>query len=65
MSDKSSKFLIGFHKNHNTQHTLPNMIENWKSNLNEGNKIGAYIYRLREKCPNTEFFLVRIFQYSD
>ena len=24
-----------------------------------------YKYILREKCPNTEFFLVRIFQYSD
>ena len=24
-----------------------------------------YIYSLREKCPNTEFFLVRIFSLSD
>ena len=41
MSDKFSKYLTGFHKNHNTQHTLLNMIENWKSNLNNGNKIGT------------------------
>ena len=41
MSAKFSKHLSGFRKNHNTQHVLLNMIENWKSNLNKGNKIGA------------------------
>ena len=41
MSDKFSKYLTEFRKNHNTQHALLNMIENWKSNLNKGNKIGA------------------------
>ena len=28
------------------------------------NGIALSIYSLREKCPNTEFFLVRIFLYS-
>ena len=37
MSDKLSKHLTGFCKNHNTQYSLLNMIENWKSNLNKGN----------------------------
>ena len=37
MIDKFSKYLTGFRKNHNTQHALLNMIENWKSNLNKGN----------------------------
>ena len=41
MSDKFSKYLTRFRKDHNTQHALLNMIENWKSNLNKGNKIGA------------------------
>ena len=41
MSDKFSKCLTGFRKNHNTQHALLNMIENRKTNLNKGNKIGA------------------------
>ena len=41
MSDKFSKHITGFRKNHITQHALLNMIENWKSNLNKGNKIGA------------------------
>ena len=41
LSDKFSKYLTGFCKNLNTQHALLNLIENWKSNLNIGNKIGA------------------------
>ena len=41
MSDKFSKYQKGFHKNHKTKHALLNTIENWKSNLNKGNKIGA------------------------
>ena len=41
MIDKLHRYLTGFRKNHNTQHAFPNMIENWKSNLNKGNKIGA------------------------
>ena len=39
MSDKFSKYLTGFCKNHSTQYALLNMIENWNSNLNKGNKI--------------------------
>ena len=38
MSDKFSKYLTLLRKNHNTQHALLNMTENWKSNLNKGNK---------------------------
>ena len=41
MSDKFSKYLAAFRKNHNTQRALLNMIENWKSNLDKGNKTGA------------------------
>ena len=47
-SDKFSKYLTGFRKNHNTQHALLNMIENWKSTLNKGNKI-FMLYLLT--CP--------------
>ena len=46
MSDKFSKNLTGFRKNHNTQHALLNMIENWKSNLDKGNKIGPVFMNL-------------------
>ena len=41
ISNKFSKYLTRFCKNHNAQHPLLNMIENWKSNLNKGNKNGA------------------------
>ena len=41
MSDKFSRYLTGFRKNHNTQHALLNMIKNWKNNLNKGNTIGV------------------------
>ena len=41
MSDKFSKYLKRFCKNHNAQHALLNIIENWKSNINKGNKIGT------------------------
>ena len=46
MSDKFSKYLKGFHKNHNTQHALKNMIENRKSDLNKGSKIGVIFMHL-------------------
>ena len=42
MSDKFSKYQTGSRKNHNTQHAPLNMTENWKSNLNKGNR--SYIY---------------------
>ena len=48
MSDKFSRYLTGFRKNHNSQHELLNMIENWKSNLNKGTKIGAIFMDLSE-----------------
>ena len=38
MSDKFSKYLTVFRGNHNIQHALLNMIENWKSNLNKRSK---------------------------
>ena len=38
MSDKLSKYLTVFRGNHNIQHALLNMIENWKSNLNKRSK---------------------------
>ena len=46
MSDKLSKYLTGFRKNHTAQHALLHMIENWKSNLNKGSKIGAIFMNL-------------------
>ena len=41
METKFSKFLIGFRKNDNTQHTLLRMTEKWKTQLNKRKKIGV------------------------
>ena len=58
MSDKFSKHLTGFHKNHKTQHALLNMIENWKSNLNKGNRIGAIFMDLSKAFDTLDHFLL-------
>ena len=58
MSDKFSKYLTGFRKNHNTQHALLNMIENWKSNLNKGNKIGAIFMDLSKAFDTLDHSLL-------
>ena len=48
MSDKFSKYLTGFRKNHNTQHAFLNMIENWRSSVSKRNKIVAIFMA----CPS-------------
>ena len=44
MSDEFLRYLTGFRKNHNTQHAMLNMTENWKSNLNKGIKQELYLW---------------------
>ena len=58
MSDKFSKYLTGFRKNHNTQHALLNMIENRKTNLNKGNKIGATFMDLSKAFDTFDYSLL-------
>ena len=41
MKDKLSNLLIGFRKNHNTQHCLTNLLERWKKTLDKGGYIFA------------------------
>ena len=57
MSDKFSKYLAGSRKNHNTQRALLNMTENWKSNLDKGNKIGAIFMDLSKTFDTLDHFL--------
>ena len=40
MKNKFSPCLCGFRKNHNAQYSLLKMIENWKKQLDNGEKIG-------------------------
>ena len=55
-----SKLQCGFRKGSNAQHCLLVLIEKCHEILDKHDYTA-----LREKCPNTEFFLVRIFPYSD
>ena len=57
MSDKFSKYLAESRKNHNTQRALLNMTENWKSNLDKGNKIGAVFMDLSKTFDTLDHFL--------
>ena len=57
MSDKFSKYLTGFRKNHNTKPALLNLTENWKSNLNKRNKVRAIFMDLSKTFDTLEHFL--------
>ena len=46
MEPKLSKYLVGFRRNHNTQHALLRMIESWRTWQNKGQKVGAIIMDL-------------------
>ena len=39
MKNKFSPYLCGFRKNHNVQYSLLKMIENWKKQLDNGEKV--------------------------
>ena len=41
MKNKFSPYLFGFRKNHNAQYSLLKMIENWKKQLDNGEKVGV------------------------
>ena len=58
MSDKFSKYLTEFPRNHDTQRALLNKIENWKSNPNKRNKMGAISMDLSKAFDNLEHFLL-------
>ena len=41
MKTKFSPYVRGFRKNHNTQYSLLEKIENWKKQLDYGEKVGV------------------------
>ena len=41
MENKFSLYLCGFRKNHNAQYSLLKMIENWKKQLDNSEKVGV------------------------
>ena len=67
-SNSRSYGTVSFHSDE-TRLTY-NYIEVFQSNFPDGKIVlstnqSHYILKLREKCRNTKFFLVLIFQYSD
>ena len=46
MKDKLSNLLIGFRKNHNTQHCLTSLLEKWEKTLDKGGYIFAILMDL-------------------
>ena len=58
MSDKFSKYLTGFCKNHNTQHGLLKMTESQRGNLNKANKIGAIFIDLSKSFDTLKHSLL-------
>ena len=66
MEEKLSKYLIGFRKGHGTQNALLNMIENWKNQIDNNNKIGAIIMDLSKAFDtlNHELIIAKLYAYG-
>ena len=43
MEPELSKYLVGFRRNHNTQHVFLRVIESWRALQNKGQKVDAII----------------------
>ena len=63
----NGKEIIRFKAKHSEIVPTPLCLGNITKEFSEDNtkKTGSNEYALREKCPNTELLLVRIFLYSD
>ena len=46
MEPKLSKYVVGFRRNHNTQHALLRMIETWRALQNKDQKVGPIVMDL-------------------
>ena len=58
MKDKLSNLLIGFRKNHNTQHCLTNLLERWKKTLDKGGYIFAIFMDLSKALDTLNYILL-------
>ena len=48
MEPRLSKYLVGFRRNHKTQHAILRIIELWRALPNKGRKVGVIIMDLSE-----------------
>ena len=58
MKDKLSNLLIGFRKNHNTQHCLTSLLERWKKTLDKGGYIFAIFMDLSKALDTLNYILL-------
>ena len=58
MRDKVSKPLIGFRKNHSTQHYLMSMLEIWKNTLNKGGYVSDIFIDLSKAFDTLNYNLL-------
>ena len=66
MKNKFSPYLCGFRKNHNVQYSLLKMIESWKKQLDNGEKVGAIFMNLSKSFDtiNHSLLLAKLKAYD-
>ena len=66
MKKKFSSYLCGFRKNHNAQYSLLKMIENWKKQLDNSEKIGVILMDLSKafETINQSLLLAKLNTYG-
>ena len=66
MEPKLSKFLVGFHEKHNTQHALIKTIKTWHDMLSKGSKVEEIIIDLSKEFDtlNHNLFLCKLKGYG-
>ena len=69
MENKFSPYLRGFRENHNAQYSLLKMIENWKKQLDNGEKVGLIFMDLLKAFDTINHSLLlaklRVYVFSD
>ena len=63
MKNKFSPYLCGFRKNHNAQYSLLKIIENWKKQLDNGEKVGVIFMDLSKAFDTINHSLLKAYGF--